>query len=143
METELIIILIAGFITSAGIYLIRKNQNLINIGIKTKAVVLSTRFERTHSVEDNPDTKKGVFYSTIEFTSKNGQKITQELGVGTNKEDVVGTEKKIIYDPQSPEKLEIDDFFIMVVFPRIVFGIGITGILWIALELVKVIDFVK
>lgn len=143
METELIIMFIAGFITLAGIYLIRKNINLMKVGIRTTARVLSTRFERTHSSEDDPNTKKGVFYSTIQFTSKNDQRITQELGVGTNREDAIGTEKKIIYDPQSPEKLEVDDFFILVTFPWIVFGIGVTGILWISLELAKVVDFVK
>jgi hypothetical protein len=135
--------LIAGFIVFAGIYLLKKNKYLLKVGIRTTASVVSNRYSSKNINSDADHTTEGVYYPTIQFTTKNKQNILVELNTGRGSAAAIGTKKNIIYDPQFPQKAEVDNRFVLSILPWLVIGTGILGFLWILLKITKLIDVVN
>jgi len=127
-----------------GIKMIRKILNLKKTGIRTLGTVVSTRpVSVTNNDTDDVGPVRYMYSSTVKFTTKDNQTIEVELGDASGAEDAIGSERKIIYNPLSPEEVEADNIFSLVLGPwlALVFGLGM--FIWGILEMFEIIDVIK
>lgn len=120
-------------IAYGGVRWIQKNRKLQKNGIKVVATVVSTRHEIDRTERDD----RIVYYSTVEFTTKENKVIIVELDYGKGAQDPIGSEKRVIYDPKSPEEVKVDNFMGLVVAPWSLLLGGLFLSVWGVLEMLK------
>ena len=143
MVNELIVIVIGLFIAYIGFEWLKKNQHLQKHGIKTIGTVVSTSSEKSTSIKDADGLYQTVYRSTVKFETTDKRIMEVELLENSIIEDPIGTEKKIIYDPQFPQGIKLNKYFNMVIVPWLFFGCGAFTVLWGLLELFDVTSVLK
>ena len=140
---ELFLCLFGFIFVYVGIKAIKKNLNLKKNGIKTIGTVVSTRHvSTTNNGVDDVGPSRRMYSSTVKFTTKDKQTIEVELGDANSAEDAIGSERKIIYNPQFLEVME-DSVLSMVIAPWLFFGCGLVMFTWGILEMFEVINVMK
>lgn len=140
---ELIFSLIGFIIINVGIKGIKKNLHMQKNGIRTIGTVVKTSSEKsTHTQEDGNNNKR-VYRSTVKFTTEDARILEVELGDASGVEDAIGSERKIIYDPEFPQEAKSDNQFNMVIAPWLFLGCGLLLFLWGILELFSVTNVLK
>jgi|GEM_PF-2805500 len=141
---ELILSLFGLIFTYGGIIAIKKNLNLKKVGIKTNGTVISTRVERsTNSRVGDTGPTRWHYRPTVKFTTKDKQTLEVELGDASGVEDVIGSKRKIIYNPQFPEEVKEDNVLSMVIVPWLFLGCGLLFFLWGILEMLEIVNIIK
>ena len=108
----------------AGAYLWVKGNHLILNGKKVKAFVFANRHEY------NPtNSKMGLYFPVVRFLTEDKEWVTKKLDVGYNPPLEEGSRLKIIYDPDDPEYLQIDNSFMLEFLPRILVACGMIGLI--------------
>ena len=140
---ELFLCLFGFIFVYVGIKAIKKNLNLKKIGIKTIGIVVSTRRYSSGSQNDPNSTTRWMYRSTVKFITKDKQTIEVELGDANGAEDAIGSERKIIYNPQFPEEVKEDNVLSMVIAPWLALGCGLFSFIWGFLEMFAVINVMR
>ena len=122
MTIEIIISFLCGGAIIAGAYLWIKGNILILKGKKVDALVYANRHQY------NPtNSKLGLYFPVVRFLTDDKEWITKKLEVGFNPPLEEGSRIKIIYDPDDPEYLQIDNPFMLELLPRILVAGGMIG----------------
>jgi len=141
---ELLLSLFGFAFVYVGIKVIRKVLNLKKNGIKTLGTVVSTRpVSATNNDADDVGPVRWMYRSTVKFTTKNNQILEVELGEANSAEDTIGSKRKIIYNPQSPEEVEANNVFSMVIGPWLALVFGLIMFIWGILEMFSIINIIK
>lgn len=132
MPPELTILFISAGFLILGVYFWQKGNHLLKNGKKAEAVVFSNKFEASHN--------GGVYYPVVRFLTDKQEWITQELSVGTTPKKREGTKLQVIYDPENPTDVQINSTFVLEILPRIFTALGVMGAVFVALEILDVIN---
>jgi len=133
---ELFISVIGFVMIYVAIKSMKKNRHLQKNGIKTIATVVST-FSYSSKKPDN-NTNERMYRSTVKFTTKDNQILEVELGDASSVEDPIGSDRKIIYDPKSPQDAKSDNILNMLITPWLFLGLGIFLLVWGLLEIFSI-----
>ncbi|WP_420317009.1 DUF3592 domain-containing protein [Ekhidna sp.] len=134
MSTEIIISLISGGTIILGVYWWRKGNHLILNGKKVDALVYANRHQY-HPTNN----KIGLYFPVVRFLTEEKEWITKKLEIGYNPPLEEGSKIKIIYDPDNPEYLQIDNSFMLEFLPRILVTSGLIGLI---LSLMYYLEFI-
>lgn len=135
---EAIYILIGIGMIYGGLHFLIKNLHLQKNGIRTIAKVVSTRYVGTSNNTSDDNTRSTPMYSeTIEFKTEKNETIVVELGDSSAAQTDIGTERKIIYDPQFPEKPMLNNTLTVVIAPSLFAAGGLFIVVWHVLQFAK------
>jgi hypothetical protein len=118
MNSDLIIVLVSGAITLAGILMREKNNNLSSKGKVADAIIF----------KNNPG-QHGGHIPVVRFLTDKKEWITKELDSVYSIPQVEGTKVRIRYDPDDPNTVEIDSAFRLQVVPAILTIGGMIGVI--------------
>jgi len=143
--TEIILSLFGLLFIYVGIKVIRKSLHLKKNGIRTLGTVISTSSEMTRSRIDNnmADGSGRIYRSTVEYTTEDGRTLEAEIGEGRGVEDAIGSDRKIIYDPELPQEVQADNVLSMSIAPYLFLACGLVSFLWGILEMFGVINVMQ
>lgn len=141
---ELFLTLFGFIFVYVGIKAIKKNRYLQKFGIRTIGIVVSTRHvSNSNNDVDDVGPVRRMYRSTVKFTTKDKEIVEVELGDASGAEDAIGSERKIVYNPQFPKEVKEDNVFSMVIAPWLSLGLGLFMFLWGVLEMFAVINVMK
>ncbi|MCX2743302.1 DUF3592 domain-containing protein [Mangrovivirga sp. M17] len=132
MSPELIITIMSGALIIFGIVLWKENDYLILHGRKTKAIIFKNNYEYSRS--------GGIYYPVVRFTTKNEEWITQQLNTGFKPALKEGSNIEVIYDPEDPTNVKINNAFLMEILPKIFLAAGIVGFVLGILDYLEVLE---
>lgn len=126
-----------GFLTIyVAIKLVKKNRYLQKNAIRTIATVVST-FSYSSRKSDNTHNEK-MYRSTVKFETKEKQLVEVEPGDASNIPDPIGSEGKIIYNPEFPQDAKSDNILNRLIAPWLFFGLGVSLFVWGLLEIFSI-----
>jgi len=132
---ELVVLAISTFLTVFGVYHWQKGRYLLTNGKRAHAIVFKNN---TSSDSDNLT----VYYPVVRFLTEKQEWITQELGmIGTSTPMREGRKVIVIYDPDEPTNVEIFSSFRLRTLPLLLAVLGGCGLVFIALEIFNVTQF--
>ncbi len=135
MTADLILCAVSLAFILLGGKLVQKAAYLLLHGEKATAIIFK------HTVKS--DRKGNMYYPVIKFLTRDGKWIIQELSIGNNPPMGKGSEVEIIYDPENPTNVIINSTWRMVIIPRALLALGITGLVWGFMELLLITDFIN
>ncbi|MBI3218671.1 MAG: DUF3592 domain-containing protein [Bacteroidetes bacterium] len=136
MNAELVILAISLVLIVVGVLLWQKGNHLLATGKKAKAIIFKNNYNA------GVGRGGGTYYPVVRFLTDKQEWITQELSVGYNPAIEEGTELEVIYDPHDPTTVEINSSFQLEVLPRLLFVLGVCGLVFGFLELLEITQFI-
>jgi hypothetical protein len=136
MNSELLILAISLVLIVVGVLLWQKGNHLLATGKKAKAIVFKNNYNA------GVGQGGGAYYTVVRFLTDKQEWITQELSVGYSPAIEEGTELDVVYDPDDPTTVEINSSFQLEVLPRLLFVLGVCGLLLGFLEILEITQFV-
>lgn len=136
MFEEIILLAISVSFLTIGIYLWKQGSQLLTTGKKAKAIVFKNNYS------PGTGTNRGVYFPVVRFLTDKQEWITQELNIGSNPALEEGSQLEIIYDPDDPTNVAINSTFQLEILPRIFVTIGLCGLIFGALELFDITQFI-
>ncbi|HEY5749656.1 MAG TPA: DUF3592 domain-containing protein [Chryseolinea sp.] len=133
MSTDLIILIASALCLFGGVYLWQEGNHLLKNGKKAEAVIFSNNFKADAD-------GSGVYYPVVRFLTDKQEWITQELGIGTNPKTREGTKLQMIYDPENPNDFQVNSTLLLEILPRLLTALGLTGAVFVVLEVLDIID---
>jgi hypothetical protein len=115
-----------------GVILWRRGLQILNSGKKSVATII----ENIHSA----DADGGVYYPVISFLTDKNQTVTKELSIGFFPARRIGKKLQVIYDPDNPSDVVIYPGLRLVIIPRVLVVVGLTGVVIVILNYLKVIS---
>lgn len=137
MFEEIAILAIAICAMVVGIRLWQKGDQLLTNGKKAKAIIFKNNY-RSAGANDG-----GTYYPVVRFLTDKQEWITQELSIGYSPAKKEGTRMEVIYDPEDPKTVEINSKFQLEIFPRVLIGMGICGLIFVLLEILDITQVIN
>ncbi len=132
MNGELLILVISISLIVVGVLRWQNGNHLLATGKKAKAIVFKNNYNA------GVGRGGGAYYPVVRFLTDKQEWITQELSVGYDPAKEEGTELEVIYDPEDPTTVGINSSFQLEVLPRLLFILGICGLVFGFLELLEI-----
>jgi len=82
-----------------------------------------------------------MYFPVVRFRTKEDLWVTQELDIGYFPKLSEGKKIKVLYDPDEPTNVVMHSFFTLVILPRLLVALGITGIVIGLLAYIDIINF--
>ncbi len=122
MESELVVGLISSVFIAIGAILWKKGDHLLFIGKKTQAVIFRNNYQSSGS-------GGGLYYPVIRFKTESDEWITHELSTGHSPARPEGKKLEVIYDPEDPSNVALNNKFQLEILPRLMVSAGIVGLI--------------
>ncbi|WP_294733909.1 DUF3592 domain-containing protein [uncultured Flavobacterium sp.] len=143
MVFEIVLLVISFVFIIAGDKELRKSKRLKSKGEKVKAVVIKNN--RKININNRRKSNRVIYsyYPVVEFQTEDDRWMGIELNFGTSQPKNIGENIDILYDPENPSEVSVNNFFMLSVLPWLFIVLGVCGIVFSTLELMEVIDFIN
>lgn len=91
---------------------------------------------------DNDGEGGGTHYPTINFITDKNESVTKELTIGTMPARSVGTTINVVYEPENPYEFVPTPGLLLVILPRVLVAMGLTGIIIAVLDMVDIVSVI-
>jgi len=125
MPAEITLLFISIIFLIIGIKLWERGNALLKNGRRVNAIVFKNKFENSRD--------GGIHYPIVRFLTDKNEWVTQELSIGYSPPKPEGSKVEVIYDPEDPNKVEINSSFQLEILPRLFVGFGLATLVVAAL----------
>jgi len=128
IEVAYLLLLSSGVCLLVGTYLLRKGNHFLKNGKRAEAVIISNYYDGD------------VYYPVIRFLTDKQEWITYQFDTGYLPKRREGKKLQVIYDPEDPTDVEIYSVFMLGVLPRLFIALAVTGVVFVVLAVLGVIN---
>jgi Protein of unknown function (DUF3592) len=129
-----------------GWILLRHGSQLLRKWKKSEATIVGNNYAPNEFAlfepNDPTDDETGTYHAIVEFQTEEGKTITKQLDTGGYPPRPVGNKMTVLYDPGDPLNFVTYPRTNLQIIPRVLVGIGLTGIIVSVADLLGLISII-
>jgi hypothetical protein len=144
MEKEIVSAVVAVGLLALGLITLEKNTRMRTKGKKTKGIIFENYRYRSAPFSVNGIKLHFGGYPTVRFLTHDNRWMTEKLNVRLSWLFYPeGKEIDILYNPQNPREIVFDNILNTILFPWFSTITGLISVVFICLELLEIINYIK
>ena len=143
MVFEIIVLVISFVFIIAGDKELRKSKYLKSKGKRVEAVVIKNNRKINTNNRRKSNRVTYSYYPVVEFQAEDDKYMGIELNYGFSYKTQVGKRINILYNPEKPTEVSVNNVFMLSILPWMFIVLGICGVVFSTLELMDIIDLIN